>query len=80
MQKLTDIKLDLISDIDMYQIMEIVMRRRVSFIAQRQRKANNKYMKSCYKDKYLGIQYSLIHLICMGGQRLDIFQQMDLNN
>ena len=56
------------------------MRRRVSFIAQRHSKANNKYMKSCYKDKYLGIQYSLIHLICMGEQRLDIFQQMELNN
>ena len=46
MLKMTDTKLDLISDIDMYQFIEKGMRGGISYIANRHGKANNKYMKN----------------------------------
>ena len=48
---MTDVKFNSISDSEMYQFTEEVMRRRVSCIAHRKSKANNKYMKSYGKDK-----------------------------
>ena len=57
MLKMTGIKLDLISDIDMYLFTEKGMRGGVSFIAKRHsNKANNKYIKSydsSKKSKYI---------------------------
>ena len=50
MLKKTDIKLELMTDVGMYQFIEKGMRDGISYIANRYGKANNKYMKS-YDEK-----------------------------
>ena len=47
---MTEIELELISDIDMHLFIEKEMRGGISYIAKRFSKANNKYMKS-YDNK-----------------------------
>jgi len=51
MLKMTDIKLELMSDIDMFQFIEKGMRGGTSYIANRFGVANNQYMKSFDKTK-----------------------------
>ena len=51
MLKMTDINFELISHINMYQIVEKELKGGISYIACRHAKANNKYMKKYNKNK-----------------------------
>ena len=53
--KMTDIKLELMTDIDMFQFIEKGMRGGISYIGNRYGKANNKYMKT--NDKKTPLKY-----------------------
>ena len=68
MLKMTDIILELMIDVDMFQFIVKGMRGGVSYIANRYGKANNKYMKK-YSEKAPSKLSSILTLIiCMAGQ------------
>ena len=79
MLKMTDIKLELIIDIDMFQFIEKGMCGGVSYIANRYGKANNKYMKEYDKkapSKYIMYldannlyRWAMSHYLPTGGFR-----------
>jgi len=60
MLKMTDIKLELMVVIDMNQFIEKSMRGGISYIANRYRKTNNKYMKTY--EKKAPLKYSWLAL------------------
>ena len=53
MLKMTNIKLELMTDVDMFQFIEKGMHSGVSYIANRYGKANNKYMNEKAPSKYI---------------------------
>ena len=79
MPKLTDVKLDLISDIDFNQFIEKAMRRRVNYIAQRYSKANNKYKNFLIKINHLNVSYMKMQIIWRSQQCFNIFLLVGLS-
>ena len=75
------VKLQLISDTDMYIFFEKGMRGRVAYISNKYGKANIKYLKSYdpNQSKNENILYTYTQIICMIKQCLNFFQQVDSN-
>ena len=61
MLKMTNIKLELMTDIDMFQFIEKGMRGGISYIANRFGKANNKYMTEYKRRHPQSIPYLLVY-------------------
>ena len=66
---MTVIKLELMTDVDMFKFIEKGMRGGISYIANRYGEANNKYMKEYNSEK----SSEYIHYL------LSAFQQVDSN-
>ena len=73
MLKMTDVKLDLISNTDMNQFIEKGMRGRVSNIAQKRSKTNNEYLEPYIKINHISISYTKIQVIYIDRQCQNIF-------
>ena len=68
MLKMTDVKLEKISDIDKYLFIEKGTRGGVSYIAKRYAKVNNKYMSDYDSKNHQHLLPTRIKIICMVGQ------------
>ena len=77
--KMTGVKLEKISDTDMYLFIEKELRGGISYIAERYIAANNKYMKNYVFTKPSKSLNTLIKIIFMDGQWVDIFLMVDLS-
>ena len=67
MLKMTDIYSELITDIDVYQMVETGLRGGVSYIANRYSKPNNKYLSDCDNNKGSSyLMYSDANLFTVG--------------
>ena len=75
MLKMTDINLKLITDIDMYQMVETGLRGGVSYISDRYSKPNNKYLSDYDKNK----DSSYLIFLDANGLWVNPYQQEDLN-
>ena len=73
MLKMTEIELELISDIDMYVFVAKGIRGGISYIAKRFSKANNKYMKSYDDKKQVNILHICMQIIYVVGQCVNIY-------
>ena len=65
MLKITEVELELISDIDMPLFTGKGMREGISYISKRHSKANNKYMKCYDSGKESKSLLILMQIICM---------------
>ena len=68
MLKMTNVKLEKISDIDKYLFIEKGSRGGVSYIAKTYAKANNKYMSDYILKNFQHLLLIWIKIICMVGQ------------
>ena len=68
MLKMTNIKLELMKDIDMFQFIKKGMRGGVSYISNRYGNANNKYMKEYNEKAPQSISCILMQITSMAGQ------------
>ena len=72
MLKMSGVRLEKIVDIDMYLFIEKRLRRGISYIAKRYRKANNKYMKS-YDPTRLSIYILYLDMNNLYGRTVNIY-------
>ena len=80
MLKMTNIKLELMTGIDMFQFIEKGMRGAVSYIANRYGKANNRYMKE-YDEKTPSkyIMYLDANNLWLGNESVSTNQQLQMD-
>lgn len=90
MLQMIGIKLELMTDVDMFQFIEKCMCGGISFVANRHGEANNKYMSnydSSKPSKYIMLldannlyEYSMSQCLLTGGFRLMTQKQIDKVN
>ena len=80
MLKMTGIELEKTSDINKYLFIEKGLKGGISYIAKRYAKGNNKYLNDNDPKIHQYLYHTLIWIICMVGQWVNIFLMVDLND